>query len=163
MTKILKDHLLEATRGAVEALRQPAPNPMKSVFQMSAVYGALARVLNLEYSPEISFAHFVIQHATQLVGTQVSKVIAGAEKAIELRLDIFYSLADALEGFADRIRNGQSFHAELQRIAEVAYAVTGNGHYLYLNGKIVLSDMPEPSLISLAELGPLQIQDAADE
>lgn len=139
MNLILKQHLLDSTKGAVEALRHPAPNPMKGVFQMSAVYGALARVLNIEYDPAIVFAHFVIQHANHVVGTQVSKILAGVEKSIELRADLFYSLADALEAFAGKIEEDGDYSPELQRIAEVAYSATGNGHYLYLSGKLKLA------------------------
>ena len=142
MNSLLKEHVLDSIKGAVEALRHPAPNPMKGVFQMSAVYGALARVLNIEYEQRIAFAHFVIQHATQTVANQVSKILAGVEKSIELRVDLFFSLADSLEQFATKIESEEDFNPELQRIAEIAYTATGNGHYLYLKGSIVLA-VPE--------------------
>lgn len=120
---------------------QEVTQPAKKLFYFSVFFGEAQRILNLEWNTSLALMHLV----TQQVHTQVNGALQVSGLGQTLPIDwtaIFDKLtqtASDLATYFDKAENEGS-KEELYRIlgsfAEIAYAVSGNGSYLYEKGLI---------------------------
>jgi len=116
-----------------------APDLRAKLFFFSAFYGAVNRALNLEWSDELALMHLVLHAAHQ----QLNAMMAGAtqgQPAIGIPAELPKALAQTCAEIATMFAAGKTdatiLYPLLARIAELAYATTGNGRYMYLKGLI---------------------------
>lgn len=158
MNSNLRDYLLETCRSSLSAMKEfYRRDPFRTLYHMSAIYGALNRVFNIEYDPDLVFAHNVFQQAHQQMHAQFMKVATRAERSIDFGFDVMESLVNAVASFVETLENGTEVTSALGRISEIMYSTTGNGHYLYLRGALRLDaasdDMPQ-GIVDDAESEP---------
>jgi len=118
-----------------------APNFQAQLYLFSALYGAAFRALNLAWSDELALMHLVLRSAHQEIvplaeGLGMGQRVFGVPPEIPQALtQVCTELATALE--ADRT-DAATLYPLLARVAEISYATTGNGRYIYLKGQITI-------------------------
>lgn len=115
-------------------------DPSKKLYWFSAAYGVVERVFNLEFDPTLVFVHLVLNAAYGSINSRVSAIIAGADRAIVIPEGLFDSLQEVVEELAENIeaKTDNNIFENLQRTANLVYATTGNGYYLYLKGMLLI-------------------------
>lgn len=109
-------------------------------YYFSVFYGEAARQLNMHWDADIALLWIVTQTACQTINTRIVGAGEGPYPLggfpvdfIQALDDVSNELAAAFEGDAvDLVR----LHAALKRTAEMTFATTGNGAYLYDKGMI---------------------------
>jgi hypothetical protein len=113
-----------------------APTMAEKVFYFSAVYGAVGRVLNFEYEPELAFIHQTVQLAYNQVNARVLNLVAKQDVAIGMPEGLFERLQEGVEQLIALLQKGAPTYPALEYIAHVAFSTTGNGYFLYLRGML---------------------------
>jgi hypothetical protein len=131
--RLASEYHIAATR--MQAESQPA----KKMFYFSIFFGEAQRILNLQWDRDLALIFLVTQQAhTQInptIQTPVYNLLPIQAKTVFDQLTkISLDLASYMEkpGEMDRTELCEI----LGRVAEVTYAVNGNGSYLYEKGEI---------------------------
>jgi len=116
-----------------------APDMQQKLYFFSVFYGEINRVLNQWWSPELALAHSVLKDTTEQISGRINSPMVGTPnggipQGFSEALDQLAS--DLAELFAVPKVEGARLYLALARAAELGYAVTGNGYYLYLKGAI---------------------------
>lgn len=106
----------------------------QKLFYFSGIYGAFSRIFNLEYDPELVFAYVISNYTYNNIKIR----LAQEEKTVKLPDELFDKLITATKEFLSKIERNESLCDVLQKFAEIGYATTGNGHYLYQRGLLRL-------------------------
>ena len=123
-----------------------AVTPEEKLYYFSAIFGAINRVMNFECDPVLVFVHQVLQALHHAV---VNRLNSPKPPGQEVFLGVPAEMIDAILSALEELRaaftkyaSGENADAEtwnvLKRFANIAYAATGNGFYLYLRGKLLL-------------------------
>jgi hypothetical protein len=117
---------------------------MTKLYFYSAFYAEVERVLNQQWDANLSLLHLVLtsSHATMMA--RMNMIIAGADRVIGIPNEFPDALTKTAAELASLFQ-GEDVDVDedklfmiLARLAELAYITQGNGHYLYLKGKIKL-------------------------
>ena len=136
----LRQRLVKECRYAVTKMQQET-QPAKKLFYFSVFFGEAQRVLNWGWDSDLALIHMVTQHAyTQINNTMQ---VPGLGQVLPIDWTIIFDkltqVASDLASYFEKAENDGS-KEELCRIlghfAEIAYAVNGNGSYLYEKGLI---------------------------
>lgn len=106
----------------------------QKLYFFSGAYGLIQRIFNLEFDPSLVLIHEVLQRTYMAVNSRVNSIVSGQEKVIKLPEGLFSSLAKAVDELGDAILNKTDNSESLQKIATIAFMMTGNGYYLYQKG-----------------------------
>jgi len=137
--KELRERLAKEYRYAATKM-QGSPNPMQKLFYFSVLFGEASRVLNYEWDRDVALIHLVTQQVyNQLMASGQSPLISSLpiewpkvyEKLTQTTVDIATHM-EKKEGKDNR----EELCEILGRLAEITYAVSGNGSYLYEKGLI---------------------------
>lgn len=107
-------------------------------YYLSAIYGTLTRLLNLDYDEEWIFLHLVFNALYTQVNNLLDQIEAGREKIISLPPNYFEKLAKVLRQFAEAIEKDLDVYPLVLKIVPFSYLLTGNGFYLYKKGLLKL-------------------------
>ncbi|WP_319562515.1 hypothetical protein [Marispirochaeta sp.] len=116
---------------AIEGMRDSSLNPHQRMYYMSATFGAISRVLNIDYNKELVLAHLILQTCHQTTMALMNNCLNGSEKSIVFNPILIDSLSDLIEELGENLVAGESIYNQALSIAEVTYSMTGNGHYLF--------------------------------
>jgi len=135
-----RQRLADEYRLAATKMRE-AKQPARKLFYFSVCFGEAQRVLNWEWDRDLALIYTVAQHVhTQINGAgQLSNVaVLPIDWAIvyEKLTEATSDLAACFEKSGDD--NREEMYEILGRLAEIAYAISGNGSYLYEKGLIKL-------------------------
>ena len=124
-------------RGIVEKMKGTKDLSEKMYF-FSATYGVVSRVFNLEFDPVLVFAHFVLNAACSTINGRLLALKGGQDNVVQIPENLFDSLQKAVERLAENIETGNKdeFFKNLQKIANLSFATTGNGYYLFRKGML---------------------------
>ncbi len=142
MREELRQHVVKEYRYAV-AKMQEVREPARKLFYFSAFFGEAQRVLNWEWSTDLALIHAVTQHLHTQTNIMMQAPGAGQVLPIDLTTlcDKLTQSASDLAAYFEKADNEGS-KEELYRIlghfAEITYAVSGNGSYLYEKGAFKL-------------------------
>jgi|GEM_PF-5528869 len=139
---LLRQYLEDEFSSAVEGMRNHNFSLNERLYYMSATFGSLSRVLNIEYSSSFVFAHLVLQTTHQAMLQIISKTFNGSDSALKFHPVIIDSLSDLIEDLGDELLNQKSTYNTLEKISEIAFSMTGNGNYL-LRKKVIDISMPK--------------------
>jgi len=106
----------------------------QKIYYFSGIYGAISRIFNLEYDPELVFAHIILNYTHNNIKLR----LAQEEKIIEIPNELFDKLVATTKEFLNKIEKNESLCDALQKFAIIAYSTTGNGYYLYQRGLLRL-------------------------
>lgn len=110
----------------------------EKMYFFSATYGVVSRVFNLEFDPILVFAHMVLNAAHSTINARLLALMGQQDKVIQIPENLFDSLQKAVERLAANIETGNKdeFFKNLQKIANLSFATTGNGYYLFKKGML---------------------------
>ncbi|MBI4299696.1 MAG: hypothetical protein HY677_01065 [Chloroflexi bacterium] len=133
LSRSSKDLLVEEMRFALLKMKE-SPDPAAKMYFFSAVYGMAQRILNIEFSPELTFVHNVLQFVYSTIMQRVVASSTGQERGILLPPHLFERLESALDDMIGMVERGEKTYPALERMSNLAYSTTGNGYYLFLKG-----------------------------
>lgn len=113
-------------------------DPFNQIYFFSAVYGAMGRLLNTTWDPDLALVHLVTQTANGAISNRLQSISTGRERGIMLPPDLMQALVNVTVELGEVIlheRDGELIRV-LARLAELSYVTTGNGYYLYSKGKM---------------------------
>ncbi len=141
MRKELRQRLAKEYRHAATRM-QEEKHPAKKLFYFSVFYGEAERVLNFEWDREVVLVWLVTHQVhMQINATTQTPILALLPIEGTIIYDKLIELASDLAAHfekADSKDSRQELSRILERLAELSYAVTGNGSYLYQKGHIKL-------------------------
>lgn len=138
LSKNMQKVLIDETRFAIRRMKDTKEASMKLYF-FSAVYGAVFRVFNIEFDPELLFIHQVLNYAYGTINARVTALSQGQERGVAIPGGLFDKLEEALEVMATNIEENKETYPALQTIVRLAYSTTGNGYYLYLKNWLTVT------------------------
>ena len=141
LPKALHDRLNREFRFAATKMRE-TPSVQRKLYYLSAFYGEISRILNQSWDSELALLHQVIQSSHRLINGRVTTFASGADRIIDLPdnlPEILDEIGGALaDAFAESQVRSEELYRIMQRIADLSYATTGNGYYLYERGILKL-------------------------
>jgi hypothetical protein len=141
MRKELKQRLAKEYRYAVTKM-QEVKQPAQKLYYFSVFFGEAQRVLNWEWDRELVLIYSVTQHVHTQFNTTMQIPAFGVfpidwDSVYEKLTNTASDLATYYEK-ADDDNSRKEMHQTLGRLAEIAYAISGNGSYLYEKGILKL-------------------------
>ncbi len=106
----------------------------QKLYYFSGIYGAIYRIFNNEYDPELILAHIILS----ITYSNIKSRIDEREKVIKLPPELFDKLISTTKEFLEKIEKNESLYDVLKKYAVIAYLATGNGYYLYQKGLLTL-------------------------
>ncbi|MBF8264660.1 MAG: hypothetical protein HW384_524 [Dehalococcoidia bacterium] len=139
MRKELRQRLATEYRYAVTKM-QKSPEAPKKLFYFSVFFGEAQRVLNWQWDRDLALIYTITQH----IHTQVNATMQiPALGVFPIDWATFYEKltqgASDLAAYYEKSENDdnrEEMYQLLGRLAEIAYAISGNGSYLYEKGSI---------------------------
>ena len=112
----------------------------QKIYWFSATFGIVNRILNLEFDDTLVCIHIILNATYNLINHRADNIKKSTEAAIDFPQDLFKNLQETILELSDNIEhnNEHEIFKNLQKIAKIAYSTTGNGYYLYLQGKLQL-------------------------
>jgi hypothetical protein len=100
------------------------------LYYFSAIYGIMERIFNIEYSPDLIFAHFVLNSTYKNINIRSQN----PDTAVKLPDELFEKLIAATEELLSVLEKDQSLYEVLMKFTLLGYVTLGNGYYLYKKG-----------------------------
>ena len=139
LPKASKDRLAKEFRFAADKMAETASIQRKLYFY-SAFFGEASRVLNQVWDSELSLLHLVVQSSHRQINGRAVAFASGADRITELPETLPETLdkvADDLASvFEANVIDSDKLNRTMQKIADLSYASTGNGYYLYVRGTL---------------------------
>jgi len=111
-----------------------SPSAEKKLYYFSAVYAVMQRVFNLEYDPNLVYAHFVTNNTYNYFIERLRAIEKGKEDTIPITEEQFARLTELTKELADNISEKKDITPTLKKLSVLAYSTTGNGYYLLQKG-----------------------------
>ena len=103
------------------------------IYYFSAIQGMLHRVMNLEYTDNLLFAHFITNEVHKsLLQRNVS--IKQGDAVVRLTEQHWVRLMEITKEFLQAVRNDADLDSVLKQYVILLYSTTGNGNYLMEKG-----------------------------
>ena len=121
---------------------QESPQPARKLFYFSVFFSEAQRTLNWQWDRDLSLIYAVTQFAHTQINTAMQT--SALTQALPIDWDAVYDkltlFASNLAAYFEKTENnsGEELCQILGYFAEITYAVTGNGSYLYEKGNIIL-------------------------
>lgn len=140
LNREIRDRLAKEYRYASIKMEE-AELPARKLFYFSVLFSEAQRILNMEWDRELCLVHAIAHHAH----SQINSVIQTApvtQQAVPVAWEaIFKGLTKAMSDISTYFEsetgeNNGDLLSIVCRIAEIAYASTGNGSYLYEKGML---------------------------
>jgi len=128
-----KELLVNEIKFVLERMKKEEESNSK-LYYFSAMYGIMHRIFNLEYSPDLIFAHFVLSSTY----SQINARIQNPDKTIKIPDELFEKLEEATEELLNTIKKNQNLYTVLKKFTLLGYVTIGNGYYLYQKGLLKL-------------------------
>lgn len=115
------------------------------LFFFSAAYGTVRRIMNLYFDPTLVLMHQVLQNAHQSFTQRLKQPQKAGTKFSETPKSFWDALIKSYEALINAFEgdNDNGVRECLEAISYIAYMTTGNGYYLYLRGKALISKNSE--------------------
>ena len=133
--RLAKDYSYAVTK------MQEETQPAKKLFYFSVLFSEAQRVLNWEWNRDLALIYTVTQHVHTQINNTMQVPGLGQTLPIDWTtvFDKLTQVASDLAAYLEKTENedsGEELCQILGRLAEIAYAVSGNGSYLYEKGLI---------------------------
>lgn len=113
-------------------------NLAEKLYFFSAIYAVAHRVFNIEFHPELVFIHNVIQSAYQQINTALSAASQAGQTIIGIPDGLFDAIETSVQEMTYGIAEDKDISHILQRISNLSYSTSGNGHYLFVKGMLLI-------------------------
>jgi hypothetical protein len=136
----VRDRLVWELGFAVDKMRAES-HPHAKLYYFSVFFTEANRILNMAWDTDLLLLHNVTQATQTAIASRLTAMAARAETPLGVPPDLFDLLTSAAADLLRYVEQDGS-HEELcgilGRLSELAYATTGNGHYLLEKGAIKL-------------------------
>jgi hypothetical protein len=129
--KIIIDEVKFAVRKMEEVKDQT-----EKLYYFSAVFGVLHRIFNIEYDPELVFAHFILRSTHDAFNARLKAISAAGDSTVSISAKQFKKLSSLSKQFAIKYGKKQEIDSVLKSFAVLLYSTTGNGFYLMQKGAL---------------------------
>ena len=109
-------------------------DPVKQLYYFSGIYVMINRIMNIDYAPELVFAHQVLQSTHQHFISRLHAFQKGGDHSIIIAEEQFTKLIDLSKELSKRIKGNKEIYDTLQKFSVLLYSTTGNGYYLLQKG-----------------------------
>jgi hypothetical protein len=132
-----KNIIAKEFREVVEKMKETKDLSEKMYF-FSATYGVVSRVFNLDFDPVLVFVHLILNAAYDTINGRLMALKGRQDEVVQIPENLFDSLQKAVERLAENIETGNKneLFKNLQKIANLSFATTGNGYYLFKKGML---------------------------
>lgn len=107
----------------------------EKMFYFSSIYGVISRIFNLEYDPQLIFAHFVLNNAYGNIKSRIDAIKRG-DQLVMFPGEYFDKLTGYVERLASQIEKDEDISSTLSKITVLTFLTTGNGYYLFKKGML---------------------------
>jgi hypothetical protein len=117
---------------------ESSKDPADKLYYFSAIFGVLHRILNIDYNPDLLFAHFVLRSTHDSFLNRLKAIKQGGDNSVRLSEEQFDKLVLYSIELADNISNNISTDSALKKFVILLYSTTGNGFYLMQKGRLTI-------------------------
>jgi hypothetical protein len=128
-----KKKLIDEIKFVLEKMKGEE-DPSKKLYYFSAVPGIMNRIFNIEYAPDLIFAHFVLS----TIQGQINARLHVPDTVIQIPKELYDKLFSATSEFLDVLEKNKNPYEVLKKFALLGYVTGGNGYYLYQKGLLKL-------------------------
>lgn len=108
--------------------------PLKQLYYFSAIPAMIQRVMNIDYAPELVFAHQVLQSTHQFYVNRLNAFQMGGDSSVVIAEEQISKLIALSKDLGKQIKANKEIKDTLQSFVVLAYSTTGNGYYLFQKG-----------------------------
>ncbi len=139
ISKQYKKIIIEEFYNVAKKMKQ-SNDLTEKMFFFSATYAVINRVFNIEFNPTLIFIHMVLNNAYTAIIGRIEAETRGQSIAIKIPKEFFNILEEAIIDIANSINkdNKNELFEALQKITNLSYLTTGNGYYLFTQGKLTI-------------------------
>ena len=127
-----KDLVVSELRFAAARMREKS-NVADKLYFMSATWGMIQRIFNIEFDSELVFAHQVLSNTHNHINSRIQGPHLG-EMTSQMPAKLFELLENDLDQLANQWELNEDIGDVLAHISLLGYVATGNGFYLYSKG-----------------------------
>jgi hypothetical protein len=129
------DHIIKEIDFVLQKMGEALTAESK-LYYFSAVHGMINRVMNFQCDPVLVFAHQVLSTVHSAFTSRLTAAKGDGGKHLSVSEEMLEKLQDTLGKFniAFQTKDQAKIYASLERFANLGYATTGNGLYLYQKG-----------------------------
>lgn len=135
LSKNLKRYLTSELRTAAEMIEKH-DNPQDKVYYLSAPFGAVNRVFNIEYSSDLVLLWVILRTTHGSISSRLDAMKAGGQQPLHVPEGAFEALTALLVQLAEKIEREEDYIELLKGLSAVAYSCDGNGFYLHSTGRL---------------------------
>ena len=126
-----KNRIIKEIKFVIDQMKREE-DPKAKLFYFSAIHGILPRIFNVEFVPDLVFAHFVLSTTY----SQINARIENPDKIVKIPENLLDRLIEITEEFLITLKQDESLYEVLKKYSVLGYITTGNGYYLYKRGMI---------------------------
>jgi len=131
ISKVLKDSLIEEMDFVISKMKK-CESVENTLYYFSAIPGAIQRIINIEYTPDLLYAHSILQNTYQSFIQRLSAAKSGdSVRLTDAQLD---ALNAYTEEFIEYVEKGLKLDDMLKKFVILSFSTTGNGYYLMQKG-----------------------------
>ena len=108
-------------------------NVEDKMYFFSAIQGVLHRVMNLEYTDDLLFAHFITNEVHKAFLQRIMS-IKQQDPVVKLTERHWIRLIEITKEFLEVLKNDDSLDSVLKQYVVLLYSTAGNGYYLMEKG-----------------------------
>ena len=126
------DHIAKEIDFALQRMVD-AVTAEEKLYYFSAVHGVINRVMNFQFDPVLVFAHQVLSTVHGAFMSRLAAMKGGGEKHLAVSKEMVEKLQETLVKFRTALQENDQTKIDnaLECFANIGYATTGNGFYLY--------------------------------
>jgi hypothetical protein len=131
------DHIAKEIDFALQKMGEASAAEEK-LYYFSAVHGVINRVMNFQCDPLLVFAHQVLSTVHGALMSRITATKGGGEKHLSVSKEMIEKLQETVIDFRTALKENdqEKIYSVLERFANIGYATTGNGFYLFQRGML---------------------------
>jgi len=122
----------------VDQSLQSAQDPNDFLYFFSASFGILNRIMNIQCDPTLVFMHQILQSLHQSMQARLQAAGINQSSTMAFPIEFLAKMKEILQQLRAAFMKGSDAetHSVLSRAANLTYASSGNGYYLYIRQKL---------------------------
>ena len=114
---------------------ESSENPDQMLYYFTGIYTMIQRLLNLEFSEELLFTHFVLEKVYADIMGRIRALKSG-QTVIQFHEDFGGKLIEYVKDLKTGFNNSKQRIEILSKMVTLTYSTSGNGYYLTQKGMI---------------------------
>src|SRR4030042_174535 len=136
MQQQLREYLVNEFQTIGDNIIESPVNLDNIIYQFSACHGAINRVINIEFDPNLILLYSVFNYCYNSILQRITLLRQNAERQIQFPPNFHEKLGEVIKEFSKRFQDNSEFYDLLPGLTTLCYVTTGNGYYLYQTGRL---------------------------